>query len=123
LSPVTFGESVEKLTDSIAYNYQNTNDDLSQILLVPRAQSAFQFSVLYLGSSRCARPLPRSLTGHVARPTRSIQFSDFSFPRFSFLFLYSFDFAEAGTTFSAHTRVEARFASMSFIHTGCLVSG
>src|SRR5437870_3723322 len=28
---------------------------------------------LYLGSSRCARPLPRGYTGHVARPTRSIR--------------------------------------------------
>jgi len=28
--------------------------------------------VLYLGSSRCARPLPRGFTGHVAHPSRSI---------------------------------------------------
>src|SRR5207248_1453854 len=27
---------------------------------------------LYLGSSRCARPLPRGFTGHVAHPVRSI---------------------------------------------------
>src|SRR5260370_38752283 len=30
-------------------------------------------AALYLGSSRCARPLPRGWTGHVARPTRSIR--------------------------------------------------
>src|SRR4029450_95271 len=28
---------------------------------------------LYLGSSRCARPLPRGVTGHVAQPVRSIE--------------------------------------------------
>ena len=28
---------------------------------------------LYLGSSRCARPLPRGVTGHVAHPVRSIR--------------------------------------------------
>jgi hypothetical protein len=27
---------------------------------------------LYLGSSHCARPLPRGFTGHVAHPSRSI---------------------------------------------------
>jgi hypothetical protein len=30
-------------------------------------------SELYLGSSRCARPLPRGVTGHVAHPIRSIE--------------------------------------------------
>ncbi len=29
--------------------------------------------VLYLGSSRCARPLPHGFTGHVAHPIRSIR--------------------------------------------------
>jgi len=28
---------------------------------------------LYLGISRCARPLPRGFTGHVAQPVRSIR--------------------------------------------------
>jgi hypothetical protein len=28
--------------------------------------------LLYLASSRCARPLPHGFTGHVARPSRSI---------------------------------------------------
>ena len=30
-------------------------------------------SELYLGSSHCARPLPRGVTGHVAHPIRSIE--------------------------------------------------
>ena len=29
-------------------------------------------AALYLGTSRCARPLPRGVTGHVAHPSRSI---------------------------------------------------
>ena len=29
-------------------------------------------SILYLSSSRCARPLPRGFAGHVAHPSRSI---------------------------------------------------
>jgi hypothetical protein len=31
-----------------------------------------QADQLYLGSSRCARPLPRGVTGHVAHPSRFI---------------------------------------------------
>src|SRR5438477_3054618 len=34
--------------------------------------SLIPFTPLYLSSSRCARPLPRGITGHVAHPTRSI---------------------------------------------------
>jgi len=34
--------------------------------------SLIPFAPLYLGSSRCARPLPRGITGHVAHPIRSI---------------------------------------------------
>ncbi len=34
--------------------------------------SAFQLSAFYLARSRSSRPLPRGLTGHVTRPTRSI---------------------------------------------------
>src|SRR5205814_7742909 len=37
------------------------------------AMSLIPFAPLYLGSSRCARPLPRrGVTGHVAHPFRSI---------------------------------------------------
>jgi len=39
--------------------------------------AAAQIDQLYLGSSRCARPLPRGVTGHVAHPVRSIETRSF----------------------------------------------
>src|SRR5437016_8751835 len=47
-------------------------------------------SLLYLGSSRCARPLPHGCAGHVAHPSRSIPMSASSASAFStFYFLIS----------------------------------
>src|SRR5258708_2860413 len=41
-------------------------------LAILPSMSLIPSAPLYLGSSRCARPLPCGVTGHVARPARSI---------------------------------------------------
>src|SRR6266550_2613142 len=45
---------------------------LAASLAVLPSMSLIPSAPLYLGSSRCARPLPRGFTGHVAHPSRSI---------------------------------------------------
>src|SRR6266550_2613141 len=57
---------------------------------------------LYLGSSRCARPLPRGVTGHVAHPSRSIE--THSLPTLTRCFPRSFTFYVADPVSSIVSR-------------------
>src|SRR5216117_2559074 len=46
---------------------------LAPTLVALPSMSLIPSAPLYLGSSRCARPLPRGFAGHVAHPIRSIR--------------------------------------------------
>jgi hypothetical protein len=41
------------------------------LLVIGKSATVISYQ-LYFGSARCARPLPRNCTGHIAHPFRSI---------------------------------------------------